>query len=403
MSSALDTAAPAVEIVLPTFNEEQDLEWSVTRLVAYLREEFPFPACVTIADNASSDRTWQIAERLAGQYEEVRALRLEEKGRGRALAAAWTASEATVVAYMDVDLSTDLRALLPLVAPILSGHSDLAIGSRLVRGAHVRRGPKREVISRGYNLLLKATLRAGFSDAQCGFKAVRAATARRLLPAIEDTGFFFDTELLVLAQRSGLRITEVPVDWTEDADSRVDIVPTAVSDLQGIWRLLGIRELLMFAAIGLLSTAAYAALFWGFRSFTTGAIANLAALAVTAVANTAANRRFTFGVSGCEGLARDHLGGAAAFVLALAITNFAMLGLALVEPHAGRELELAVLVVANVVATLGRFALLRRFIRTAHPQKGGGSAPLRAAGHRQSALPAGPDRPTLIESSRRSF
>src|SRR6476620_6478512 len=138
---------------------------------------------------------------------------------------------------MDVDLSTDLRALLPLVAPLLSGHSDLAIGTRLSRSARVVRGPKREVISRCYNLLLRTTLRTGFSDAQCGFKAIRADRARELLPEVEDTSWFFDTELLVLAERRGLRIHEVPVDWVDDPDSRVDILATAMADLRGIVRL----------------------------------------------------------------------------------------------------------------------------------------------------------------------
>ena len=138
---------------------------------------------------------------------------------------------------MDVDLSTDLDALLPLVAPLLSGHSDLAIGSRLARGSRTVRGPKREVISRGYNLLLRGTLRARFSDAQCGFKAIRADVARELLPLVEDDEWFFDTELLVLAERAGLRIHEVPVDWVDDPDSRVDIVRTALADLRGIGRL----------------------------------------------------------------------------------------------------------------------------------------------------------------------
>src|SRR5213079_2391771 len=149
----------------------------------------------------------------------------------------WQASDADVLAYMDVDLSTDLDALLPLVAPLISGHSDLAIGSRLARGARVVRGPKREFISRCYNLILRSTLAAKFSDAQCGFKAVRADVARRLLPLVEDTGWFFDTELLVLAQRAGLRIHEVPVDWVDDPDSRVDLFATAVADLRGVARL----------------------------------------------------------------------------------------------------------------------------------------------------------------------
>ena len=164
-------------------------------------------------------------------------MRLEQPGRGRALRSVWSASDADVLAYMDVDLSTDLNALLPLVAPLLSGHSDLAIGTRLARGARVVRGPRREVISRCYNLLLHATLGAGFSDAQCGFKAIRADKARLLLPLTRDTGWFFDSELLVLAERAGLRIHEVPVDWIDDPDSRVKVAATALADLRGIARM----------------------------------------------------------------------------------------------------------------------------------------------------------------------
>src|SRR5438045_3420698 len=155
-------------------------------------------------------------------------MRLNDKGRGRALAATWLMSTADVVAYMDVDLSTDLDALLPLVAPLITGHSDVAIGSRLATGSRVRRGAKRELISRCYNALLRLALGARFKDAQCGFKAVRAETARRLVPRIENRSWFFDTELLVLAQRAGLRNHEVPVDWDEDSDSRVRIIPTAI-------------------------------------------------------------------------------------------------------------------------------------------------------------------------------
>ena len=227
-----------VEIVVPVYNEERDLERSVRRLRAYLDARFPFHATVTIADNASTDGTREIGERLAATVPGVRFVRLTDKGRGRAVATAWLLSQADVVAYMDVDLSTDLNALLPLVAPLISGHSDVAIGSRLGRGARVRRGLKRELISRCYNALLHIALGTRFSDAQCGFKAVRADTARRLMPRVENRSWFFDTELLVLAQRAGLRIHEVPVDWDDDPDSRVSIVPTALEDLAGIWRLM---------------------------------------------------------------------------------------------------------------------------------------------------------------------
>jgi glycosyltransferase involved in cell wall biosynthesis len=229
-------AGPDVEIVIPVYNEQDDLARSVHRLHDHL-QSFPFSVRITIADNASTDDTWLIARELELHLPEVEAVHLDAKGRGRALRAVWEASDATVVAYMDVDLSTDLAALLPLVAPLLSGHSDLAIGSRLTRDSRVVRGAKRELISRSYNLLLHVTLRARFSDAQCGFKAIRTDCARELLPLVVDTGWFFDTELLVLAERAGLRIHEVPVDWVDDPDSRVDVVSTAIADLRGVLRL----------------------------------------------------------------------------------------------------------------------------------------------------------------------
>ncbi|WP_373861533.1 dolichyl-phosphate beta-glucosyltransferase, partial [Micromonospora saelicesensis] len=229
--------AAVLDVVIPVYNEEVDLGPCVRRLHDHLSAHFPYPFQITIADNASVDDTLKVADGLAGELPGVEVLHLDAKGRGRALSAAWSASSAPVLAYMDVDLSTDLAALLPLVAPLISGHSDLAIGTRLARTSRVVRGTKREVISRAYNLLLRGALAARFSDAQCGFKAIRADVAAELLPLVRDTGWFFDTELLVLAQRAGLRIHEVPVDWVDDPDSRVDIVATALADLRGVGRL----------------------------------------------------------------------------------------------------------------------------------------------------------------------
>jgi glycosyltransferase involved in cell wall biosynthesis len=226
-----------VEIVVPTYNEERTLALSVYRLHRFLSGAFPFSWRIVIADNASTDCTPEIAEALARELVGVSVLALAQKGRGRALRAAWMASQARVVSYMDVDLSTDLKALHPLVAPLLSGHSDLAIGSRLAVGARVTRGAKREFISRSYNRILRLVLRARFSDAQCGFKAARRDVLTDLLDEVRDEEWFFDTELLVLAQRHGLRIHEVPVDWLDDPDSRVDIIPTALADLRGVARL----------------------------------------------------------------------------------------------------------------------------------------------------------------------
>jgi len=325
----------------------------VRRLAGYLRSAFPCTARVTIADNGSTDGTWAVAQSLAAALPgEVRAVHLDLPGRGRALHAIWSASDAEVLAYMDVDLSTDLNALLPLVAPLLSGHSDVAIGTRLARGSRVVRGAKREVISRGYNLLLRATLGVGFSDAQCGFKAIRADAARELLPLVADTSWFFDTELLVLAERAGLRIHEVPVDWIDDADSRVDIIATALGDLRGVcrvgWGLARGRltvpvlreaglsgapagagrglawQLPRFLVIGVLSTAAYVLLYLLFRGFAGAQEANLAALLLTAVGNTAANRRLTFGVRGRAGAARHQFRGLIAFAAGLLLTSGAL-------------------------------------------------------------------------------
>jgi putative flippase GtrA len=284
---------------------------------------------------------------------------------------------------MDVDLSTDLAALLPLVAPLLSGHSDLAIGTRLKRDARVVRGPKRELISRSYNVLLRTVLRARFSDAQCGFKAIRADRARQLLPLVEDRGWFFDTELLVRAERLGMRIHEVPVDWVDDPDSRVDIVATALADLRGVARLVrdvgrgrapihaalsteqppsfGVQAL-RFVAIGVVSTLAYLALFVSLRTAVAAQTANAAALLATTVANTAANRRFTFAVRGRARAARHQAQGLVVFALALVLTAGSLALLRALDPHASRVTELTVLIGANLAATVLRFVLLRGWV-----------------------------------------
>jgi putative flippase GtrA len=383
-----------LDVVVPVYNEEIDLEPSVRRLHAHLSGTFPYPFRITIVDNASTDGTALVAGRLVAELPEVTAMHLDRKGRGRALKETWTASDALVLAYMDVDLSTDLAALLPLVAPLISGHSDLAIGSRLARGSRVARGAKREIISRCYNLLLRGTLAAHFTDAQCGFKAIRKDVAEQLLPMVEDTGWFFDTELLVLAERAGLRIHEVPVDWVDDPDSRVDIVATAMADLKGIARLaralgtgrlpLGrLREqlgrqplhppvagvpagmpgqLLRFAGIGVASTVAYLLLYAVLRTAAGPQLANLLALLVTAVANTAANRRLTFGVRGTERAWRHQVQGMVIFALGLGLTSGSLAALGALSGQPPRAVELAVLIVANLAATVLRFLLLRVWV-----------------------------------------
>lgn len=375
-----------VDVVVPVYNEQHVLADSVRRLYAYLSHEFPYAFRITIADNASVDDTWREAVRLAQELPHLRAVHLDLKGRGRALRHVWAASDADVVAYMDVDLSTDLDAFLPLVAPLLSGHSDLAIGTRLSRGAAVVRGPKREFVSRTYNLLLRTTLAARFSDAQCGFKAVRADVAQALLPHVEDDAWFFDTELLLLAQRSGLRIHEVPVDWIDDPDSRVDVWRTARDDLRGMARVgrrivagtfrapmsprtrdarlpFGMRrQLPRFAVVGVLSTLAFVVLYALLRTAMPALLANALALLTTAVANTAANRRFTFGVRGRSHALKHQAQGGIAFGIGLALTSVSLGALHVIAPGASRAVELTVLVVANALATLVRFLLLRVWV-----------------------------------------
>ena len=353
---------PHVEIVVPVFNEEAALSRSIRRLHDFLSASFPFTWRIVIADNASTDATPAIARALGRELRGVSHLRLEEKGRGRALRATWAASRAQVVAYMDVDLSTDLRALLPLVAPLLSGHSDVAIGTRLAPGARVVRGPKRELISRSYNVILRTALRARFSDAQCGFKAVRREALPGLLDAVRDNGWFFDTELLVLAQRRGLRIHEVPVDWVDDPDSRVAIVRTALDDLRGVARLMAGGPVARFMGVGVLSTLAYALLFLVLRPPLGAAEANALALAVTAVGNTAANRRVTFSVRGRGGLLRQHLMGALVFVLTLGLTSGALSVLHGLDATPSRPLELGVLVAASTAATASRYVALKTWV-----------------------------------------
>ncbi len=392
--------SPVVDIVIPVHNEEKDLESCIRRLHEHLGIGMPYSFQITVADNASTDATLEVANRLAAEFPTVRVVHMPQKGRGRALRAVWAASDAAVLAYMDVDLSTDLAALLPLIAPLVSGHSDLAIGTRLHRGSRVIRGAKREFISRSYNLMLRHTLSTRFSDAQCGFKAIRREVAAHLLPLVQDNAWFFDTELLVLAERSGLRIHEVPVDWIDDPNSSVHIVSTAMADLRGIARLaralttgtlpvhdlrtqLGrvplepatpgvpaglTRQLVRFAAVGALSTVLYLVLYLSLRAPLGAQGANAVTLLLTTIANTGLNRRFTFGVVGRQLATRHQLQGLIVFALVLGLTSSTLAIAHSIDSSPHPVIEVTLLVAANIAATLIRFLLLRRWVfrKTSH-------------------------------------
>ena len=228
---------PSIDIVIPVLNEERDLTRCVATLREFLPNAIPNPWRIVIADNGSDDRTPEVGQQLAEEYPEVSYLWLEQRGRGRALRRAWLESQADLVSYMDVDLSTDLNAF-PLMVRALEEGYDLAVGSRLTRGARVyRRTVRREVISRSYNLLVKTMFFTRFGDAQCGFKAMTRTAAQALVPHVVDQRWFFDTELLILAEKRGFHVKEIPVTWTDDPDTRVKVVSTALADLRGLLRL----------------------------------------------------------------------------------------------------------------------------------------------------------------------
>ena len=228
-----------LDVVIPVLNEERALANSVNALAAFLSNNLnDYEWAVVVADNGSTDATPSICQSLSEQDSRVRHVRLEQKGRGRALKQAWAESDADIVAYMDVDLSTDLSALPQTIAAVDDEGYDIAIGSRLTRGARViGRSFKRELISRSYSLIFRAMFLAGFQDAQCGFKAVSRRAADDVAPLVVDNGWFFDTEMLLIAEKNGYRIKEIPVKWTDDPDSRVKIISTAWEDIKGLLRL----------------------------------------------------------------------------------------------------------------------------------------------------------------------
>ncbi|MGY1503501.1 glycosyltransferase [Streptomyces sp. QTS52] len=388
-----DSGTATVEIVVPVYNEERALPGCLRTLHARLTEEFPFPWRITVADNASTDATLSVAHGLAEELPGVDVVHLDRKGRGLALRVVWSRSDADVVAYMDVDLSTGLDGLLPLVAPLATGHSDIAIGSRLAPGARTVRGPRREFVSRCYNGIIRLTHGVRFTDAQCGFKAARTEVLRPLLEVTRDDAWFFDTELLLLAEHNGLRVHEVPVDWVEDIDTRVDVVGTATDDLKGLWRMARLKasgdarvelprrpapaaehpdavlasptqrgvlswEVGCFIAIGIVSTVGQALLYWLLRGWWQPAVANLVSLLVLTVLNTEANRRLTFRHADARPT-RAHLGAGGLFLLGYLVTSGAVLWFKKADPGASAAAETAVLAIASVAVTGVRFAVLR--------------------------------------------
>ncbi len=384
------TAAPTLDLVIPVYNEQRALWGAVTTLLAYMDSWEGAPSFrITIADNASTDATGHIAAELARRDQRVRCYTLSRKGRGHALKTVWSHSDAEVLVYMDVDLATDLSCLPPLVAPLLSGHSPIAIGTRLSPASRVVRGPKREFISRTYNMILKVAGRASFSDAQCGFKAITAEAFAALAPYLKDDEWFFDTELLLVADSLGLRIAEVPVDWVDDPDSSVAIAHTAAADLAGLARVMRDRALhaipteslraalvrplhlrgdvsaqrkfanqvVLFGIIGVLSTLLQMALYAACRLAAGPAVSTVISLVLSTFANTWANRTYTFGVRERAGAFTNHLQGLA-ITGATGVVQWAA-ALAVVAAGSGSATETIVVGVAGIAMGVLRFAAMK--------------------------------------------
>tara|TARA_B100000519_G_C14149842_1_gene394024 strand:+ start:214 stop:930 length:717 start_codon:yes stop_codon:yes gene_type:complete len=226
-----------VDIVIPVLNEQKALPACIAKLQNYISNNIDQECSIIIADNGSNDATPEVSKNLVSEYENIQYIRIPERGRGLALKTVWSKSESDIVCYMDVDLSTDLEAL-PILIEQLGDKYHIAIGSRLSKTSIVsNRSFQRELTSRGYNLLLKLLFFNKFHDAQCGFKGLRTSTAKNILPLIKDNKWFFDTELLLIAEKSGFEIANIPVQWTDDKDSRVNVVKTIIEDLKGIFRL----------------------------------------------------------------------------------------------------------------------------------------------------------------------
>ncbi|WP_226012369.1 flippase-like domain-containing protein [Halomicrobium salinisoli] len=215
-----------VSVVLPAYNEEETLEETVEVTLSTLASFLPDGRFeVIVAEDGCEDRTPEIADRLAGEDERVRHVHSDERlGRGGALEYAFRRAEGSTLVYFDTDLATDMRHLEELVESIRSGEYDVATGSRWLPENPADRPPRRAVSSRGYNVLVRLFLRSDLKDHQCGFKAFDRDALFDLLDGVEDEHWFWDTEVLVRAQREGYRVREFPVDWTPKGDSKVDLV-----------------------------------------------------------------------------------------------------------------------------------------------------------------------------------
>lgn len=228
-----------IDVVIPVYNEEKDLEKNTTYLYRFLDKNFfEFDWQIVIADNASIDNTLNLGKKLAQKFPKINVLHLDKKGRGRALKKAWSQSRADIVSYMDLDLSSDLHFFPKLIKYLTNGEADIAIGSRLKKSAQVTGRPLlREITSRSYNLIIKLMFFVHFQDAQCGLKALTREATQKILPLVKNNQWFFDTEILIIGEKAGFKIFELPIKWKDDPTSTVKVLKTAGEDIKGLVRL----------------------------------------------------------------------------------------------------------------------------------------------------------------------
>lgn len=224
---------------MPLYNEEKILAKSVDTIVSFLSKGvLPGKYRITLANNASTDRSWAICRELEAAYPPVRALDIGAKGKGHAVRTAWAKSDGDVLVFMDCDLASDLNFLPALVGAVASGEADIAIGNRLGKNSKITsRHPVREFVSRTYNLGTRLILGTPFDDHQCGFKAIHKDAFANLNPRLVERAWLFDTELLAHAVRNGYSVKSIDIVWTEGAESKVRLIQDSLKMFGDIIRL----------------------------------------------------------------------------------------------------------------------------------------------------------------------
>jgi len=220
-------------VVLPARNEELIIRDNVLRLYEYMQGAFPNDDWkIVVSDNNSSDRTAEIVKELAEKHARIEYLLVTVVGKGAAVKNAWEKYSSDVYMFMDSDLATDIHGIPMLVEPLRLETSDIACGSRFLRESAVERSLIRRVTSFGYRLVVKLLLSIKVRDLPCGFKAINEKAKKALLSKIESDGWFFDSELIILGEKLGLRVQEIPVRWREPIEtgrkSKVKIISLSI-------------------------------------------------------------------------------------------------------------------------------------------------------------------------------